>query len=182
MREAIKLVATLGLVAAISGGVLGVFYHYTMPIVEARQMVDMVEKGFKGVLPEAHDFAPIEEGEMPAGVTQVYEGLDEQGDRMGIVFEAVGDGYVGPITVAVGVDVATETVVGVKVLSQTESPGMGEKIEEDEFLDQFQGKSLGDPFAVGQDVDGITGSTVSAKAVADLVGDKARLVLECTGQ
>lgn len=183
MREAIKLVLTLGLVTAISGGVLGLFYNYTMPIVEARQMTEMIEKGFKGVLPEAHTFSPVENGQggKPEGVTEIYEGLDEGGKRIGIAFEAVGRGFEGSITMAIGVDPDTQTVVGVKILSHTETPGMGDRIEEDSFINQFQQKSLGDPFIVGNDIDGITAATISSTAVAGTVGEKSRQVLDYLG-
>ncbi|NLC78088.1 MAG: RnfABCDGE type electron transport complex subunit G [Clostridia bacterium] len=183
MREALKLVITLGLVAAISGGMLGLFYNYTMPIVEARQMSEMIEKGFKGVLPDAHSFSPVTggQGEQPEGVTEIYEGLDERGERIGIAFEAIGQGFEGPITMAIGVRPDTQTVVGVKILSHTETPGMGAKIEEEDFTLQFQEKSLSDPFVVGKDIDGITAATISSKAVAGTVGDKARQVLSYLG-
>ncbi|NLL18037.1 MAG: RnfABCDGE type electron transport complex subunit G [Clostridia bacterium] len=183
MRDALKLVLTLGLVTAISGGVLGLFYNYTMPIVEARQMTDMIEKGFKGVLPEAHTFRSVEngQGEKPEGVTEIYEGLDQGGQRIGIAFETAAQGFEGPIVMAVGVDPGTETVVGIKIMSHTETPGMGARIEEESFTNQFQHKSLADPFMVGSDIDGITAATISSKAVAGTVGEKSRQVLNYLG-
>lgn len=184
MKEAWKLVLTLGLIAAISGGGLGAFYHFTMPIVEARQMEEMIEKGFKEVLPIAVSFQAIEEGqgELPPGVTQVYEGLDENNNRIGIAYEAVGPGYGGDITLAVGVDPGTNSVIGIKVLSHEETPGMGDKIEGESFLSQFTGKPVDAPFVVGQDIDGITAATVSSEAVAKLVGGTAQQVLEYAGE
>jgi electron transport complex protein RnfG len=44
---------------------------------------------------------------------------------------------------------------------------LGSKIADAPFREQFAGKSITDPFVVGQDVDGISGATVSSKAVAD---------------
>lgn len=184
MKNALKLVLTLGLIAAISGGGLGAFYSYTMPIVEARQMQEMIEKGFKEVLPEAQSFQAIEEGqgELPPGVTQVYEGLDENNNRIGIAYEAVGPGYGGNITLAVGVDAGTRSVVGVKVLNHEETPGLGDRITSEDFLNQFMGKPVDDPFVVGGDVDGITAATVSSTAVTNLVGGTAQQVLEYAGE
>lgn len=184
MREALKLVLTLGLIAALSGAGLGAFYHYTMPIVEARQLQEMIDKGFKEVLPAAASFQAIEQGqgELPPGVTQVYEGLDENNNRVGIAYEAKGPGYGGEITLAVGVDTGTNSVVGIKVLSHEETPGMGDRIESEDFLSQFKGKPVDDPFVVGQDVDGITAATVSSNAVTTLVGKTAKPVLEYAGE
>ncbi|HHW06980.1 MAG TPA: FMN-binding protein [Clostridia bacterium] len=184
MKNAIKLILTLGLIAAISGGGLGAFYSFTMPIVEARQMEEMISKGFKEVLPAAQRFQAVEaQGELPAGVTQVYEGLDENNRRIGIAYEAVGTGYGGEMKIAVGIDLSTNSLAGIKVLSHGETPGLGSRIETDEaFLSQFPGKPVGDPFAVGQDVDGITGATVSSVAVTATVGTTVQQVLAYVGE
>lgn len=184
MRETLRLVLVLGLVGMISGGVLGLFYDYTMPMVQARQVREVMEKGLKGVIPEAATFRVAESKgkEKPEGIAEVYEGLDNNGKVLGVAFEAGAQGFGGPIGLVIGLNPATQQLLGVKVMSHAETPGLGAKVQEEGFLQQFRGKPILDPFVVKQDVDGVTGATVSSTAVSSSVGREARKVLQYLGQ
>ncbi|MGN0552859.1 MAG: FMN-binding protein [Oscillospiraceae bacterium] len=70
----------------------------------------------------------------PEGVTCVL--ADENGNR---AFEITTDGYSsGGLHVLVGMD-ASGTVSGVSILSIGETPGLGTKVQNPEFRDQFKG-------------------------------------------
>ena len=58
----------------------------------------------------------------------------------------------------------TLKVISVTVLKHREQSGKG--IVGASFLDQFRGKSATAPWRVGKDVDGVSGATVSSRAVA----------------
>ena len=58
----------------------------------------------------------------------------------------------------------TLKVISVTVLKHREQHGKG--IVRASFLDQFRGKKATDPWRVGKDVDGVSGATVSSRAVA----------------
>jgi electron transport complex protein RnfG len=73
-------------------------------------------------------------------------------------------GYSSAINLLVGVD-ARGKVIGIKVLSQQETPGLGANIVRPEFLKQFIGKSARDPIEANKDIDAITGATISTRAV-----------------
>ncbi len=67
-------------------------------------------------------------------------------------------GFGGPVNIMVGVDSAG-TVMGVKIVSMSETPGLGSRVGGEEFLSQFDGKS-------GEvAVDAISGATISSTAV-----------------
>ena len=57
----------------------------------------------------------------------------------------------------------------VDVLSHNETPSYAAGISEPEFLEQFKGKGVDDGFIVGEDVDAITGATISSRAVAEIL-------------
>lgn len=80
------------------------------------------------------------------------------------------DGYSGLIRIMLGVD-ASGRIHGVYILEHRETPGLGSKICNPEFLDQFKGKSLRNfTFAVekdGGDVDAVTSATISSRAVTE---------------
>jgi electron transport complex protein RnfG len=99
----------------------------------------------------------------------IYQGLDDQGDILGYAFVGEANGYGGVIRILVGVDEATDQVLNVKVLSHSETPGLGDRIEGENFRSRFVGKTVEDPIAIGQDIDNLSGATVSARAATDAI-------------
>lgn len=83
------------------------------------------------------------------------------------------DGYNGPIRLLVGLS-AEGAITGVRVLSHSETPGLGDRIElaKSDWILQFDGKSLASPpaeqWAVEKDggvFDALTGATITPRAV-----------------
>ena len=119
----------------------------------------------------------------------VYAGYDEQGALVGLAVEASGMGFADVLQVLYGYDPNQETIIGFHVLASKETPGLGDKIEKDEeFLANFDALdvSLTDdrtaiknrivPVKNGQktnpwEVGGITGATISSRAIGDLLGE-----------
>ena len=87
---------------------------------------------------------------------------------VGRVLAASTQGYSGPIQGLVGLDPAG-AVSGVRVLVQTETPGLGAKITGQAFLDQFQGKKAAEVALKKDDpagkIDAVTAATISSRAV-----------------
>lgn len=183
MRNAWRLILVLGLVSVASGVILAGFYGWMNPRIEAQRLREQFEVGFKQIFPDAADFREVSaQAPVPAGVEEpVYEALDASGKSLGLVYNVIGNGYGGPIKIAVGLDPNQGRLKGVAVLSHTETAGLGSRIEEASFRDQFAGKLVTDPFQVGQDVDGVTAATISSKAVASAVGGSARELLTALG-
>jgi electron transport complex protein RnfG len=87
------------------------------------------------------------------------------------------DGYVGPIKLLVAISV-DGTVLGVRVLSHRETPGLGDAIEEkrSNWILGFDGHSLNNPESKGWRVrrdggkfDQLTGATITPRAVVKAV-------------
>jgi len=82
------------------------------------------------------------------------------------------EGYGGRIEIMLGID-PQGVVLGVEILGHLETPGLGSKITETPFRQQFVGKSLeGTKWAVrkdGGDIDQITGATISPRAVVKAI-------------
>lgn len=183
MRNAWRMILVLGLVSLASGMILAGFYAWMNPRIEAQKLREQFEVGFKQIFPDAARFREVTaQAAVPEGAEEpIYEALDASGNSLGLVYSALGDGYGGPVKVAVGLDPDQGQILGVAVLSHTETAGLGSRIEEPSFRDQFAGKPVSDPFQVGRDVDGITAATVSSRAVTRAVGETARGVLEALG-
>lgn len=92
------------------------------------------------------------------------------GDVIGYSFIAIGKGYGGEINTIVGLD-KDYIVKEISVLSNTETPGLGTKILEAFFTDQFKGLETQDVKLSkdGGKIDAISGATISSRAVTDSV-------------
>ncbi|MEN8214338.1 MAG: electron transport complex subunit RsxG [Pseudomonadota bacterium] len=109
--------------------------------------------------------------------SQAYMGL-QQGKLAAMVFEAtIPNGYAGPILMLVAVD-SEGTLKGVRVVSHSETPGLGDKVEleRSDWVLGFNGKSLTDPdeahWKVKKDggvFDQFTGATITPRAIVGSV-------------
>ena len=92
------------------------------------------------------------------------------GAEIGFAFLAVGKGYGGLIDILVGLENET-TIKGVTIVSHLESPGLGARITESVFTDQFIGVNITDIALTqkGGEIDAITGATISSRAVVEAI-------------
>ncbi|AKH20318.1 electron transport complex subunit RsxG [Sedimenticola thiotaurini] len=107
--------------------------------------------------------------------TLVYLGR-KQGKPVAAVFTSmVPNGYSGPIKLLVAVKV-DGTLGGVRVVSHKETPGLGDKVEENrsDWIFSFEGKSLTNPDLSGWKVkkdggefDQFTGATITPRAIVN---------------
>lgn len=109
-------------------------------------------------------------------VSDILFANDESGERIGYVVAAVSpNGYGGDISVAVGIDAKTNKITGFSVLSNSETAGLGARCTEDEFTSQFAGKDttfveyVKGGGAAGNQIDAISGATVTTNAVTEAV-------------
>lgn len=180
--QSMRLVMTLLITCLVSGAVLAAVYGWMNPMIEARKLERVKSVGLQGIFPDVDTFKEVEMAELPAGVeAPVYEVFDAAGKKLGIWFTGNSNGYGGAIRMAIGVNPDNAAVIGVRVLEQSETPGLGDKITEQSFLDQLTDKALSDAFAIGSDVQGITAATVSSRAVFNGVANMARGVLDVMG-
>ena len=82
-------------------------------------------------------------------------------------------GYGGDIVLMVGFKEDRKTVLSYKVLSASETPGLGMKLSTPEFAGQFRGKD-GASLKVkkdGGEIDAITSATITSRAVCEAIAD-----------
>jgi len=87
----------------------------------------------------------------------------KDGDAIGYTVTVKPQGYGGEIEMLVGIS-PEKTVVGTQIISMSETPGVGSRVKSDpDFLPQFEGR--GEAFVIGENVDAISGASISSKAV-----------------
>ncbi len=102
-----------------------------------------------------------------------YEIETGNGNEVTVV-QRTGPGLWGPITVMIGFS-SPDMISGISIVSQSETPGLGARIEEPWFTSQFAGKQ--GPFTLvdegtsdaPDEVDGITGATRTSRYFRDIV-------------
>ena len=154
-RIFVPIVVTVALAAALYGVAVGL-----LPATNANRLEDL-KWTLTTLLPGSKDFT-----------VEPYTGEDENISATykaenGYVVETVTTGYAGDITLLVGVSNEGK-VTGVVVRDQHETYGLGQKVSNDvPFLTQLLRDA--ETLTVGENVDGITGATVTSKAVVKAV-------------
>ena len=195
MSNILKLAAILGLITVIAAGSLALVNQATRPQIEAykaqqqiqarRDVLPTAQEGVyvctdevptcKEVLPAAHEGVYVSSGEASDFPHYVGYAHADTTEPVGCVFLASGKGYSSTIEIVVGVDLSG-TLTGISIVSQQETPGLGAKITEVRYGEsepwfqmQFKGKTRSQ-LSVDKDggaIDGITGATISSRAVTD---------------
>lgn len=108
-----------------------------------------------------------------AGVDHALEVVavsDSFGTPLGYAFLAYGKGYSSTIQTMVGVDL-NGRIAGTTILFQQETPGLGAKAGNEDWIGQFGGHGASDCMIErdGGRIDAITGATITSRAVAGSV-------------
>jgi len=176
--SSLRLVVTLAAAGLLSGLVLVGVYLGTQPRIEANREAAL-RRAITKVLPGTATIDPVEPG---GGGETVWAGLDESGKPLGYAIPAEGPGFMDTIKLIYGLDPRRGVIVGMEVLESRETPGLGDKIVADpDFHTNFDGLAVrpsivavkkGRKTADNQ-VDCITGATISSEAVVSILGRSA---------
>lgn len=180
----VRLALTLGVAGLISGLALVTTYETTLPIIEENDRRALRE-AVKGVVPGSERMQKLvsKDGKMvPAAENDpspgVYAGYAADGSFRGYAIVGEGPGFQDVIRVIFGFDPDQRQLTGMYVLDSRETPGLGDKIYKDlVFVGAFE-KLKVEPEIVAtkkgtsqkpNEVDVITGATISAKAVVKII-------------
>ncbi|PRX08395.1 UNVERIFIED_ORG: Na+-transporting NADH:ubiquinone oxidoreductase subunit C [Martelella mediterranea] len=138
-------------------------------------------------LDDAANWTTLSPGEDTAGLgrrpdyAQIYLLRGENGDISLALLPISGAGYQAPIDAILALRGDMNTIAGLAITNQAETPGLGGRIEEPAWLAQFPGTELADAtgdvrFAVAKgaagneyEVDGITGATNTGNAFTKIM-------------
>jgi electron transport complex protein RnfG len=177
VREILRLVIVLTIICVICSFSLAIVKKGTEERIEYQKLKLIKEPAIKAVLPEYDNDPILEKVKITLGPQKeitVFPAKKE-GKLVAIAYETVDDGYGGPIEVMLAIKI-DGTISGVKVMKSSETPGIGKKIEtEPSFVSQFKKLSVKDKFILGEDVEGISGATISSTGVTKAVGEAVKL-------
>lgn len=163
------MILSLAFISVGMSAALGMVYNLTKgPIEQANKQKEV--SAIKEVLP-AFDNDPTTSDTTIDGLT-LYYGLKD-GQNVGVAIKTFTDkGFGGRFDLMVGF-LPDGSINNVSVLDQKETPGLGTKMKEDKFKNQFLGKDPANFKLIvkkdGGDVDAITAATISSRAYCDAV-------------
>ena len=185
MKDRVKMIVFVLILASILTGALTAVEAWTKPIITRNEALkikrnvlaalglagpeDALESTFAGAV------HVVEKGSRTFYVTQ---------DKT-VAFAIDGPGLWGPIRGILAVEPDGVTVKGITIVHQEETPGLGSRMAEPAYLDKFQAKRLEPSLRITEagkasgdnQVDGITGATLSCEAFARLLNSEASACL-----
>lgn len=163
MKEMIRYGFILATVCIIASSLLSCMNLLTRArIIDQAQDEEMA--GLRDVVPEGERFEEVQSKQE----VLYYKAYDKDGRFIAVAFKAQGKGYSGIVETMAGMT-KDGVITGIKILNQNETPGLGAKIVEPAFTARFSNKEAWEL----NNVQAITGATISSRAVIDSIKKKA---------
>lgn len=164
---------SLLLVAGIIACLVALVNSFTAPVI-AEQNKEALKQNIEKIFPGSSDYEDVTAslGDTD-GVVAVYEVKSVTGGEDNYCVHTSAPGYGGAVELLVGFNCDGQ-IVGVCVLAADgETPGVGQKIKEQSFLNGFAGLEYDNE---GAKVDGVSGATVSSTAAVKAVNNACAAV------
>jgi len=175
-KDVLKTGINLIIIYVIGGLVLAGVYSKAAPVVYKKEKQEK-EEALKRMMPEAEKIEVLGTWEPHEKKAEYF--VAKRGDEeIGYIVQGFGKGYSSYINVltSIGKDFKIKKV---KVLSHAETPGLGDEIERDYFLERFKDKVIENLVVVKTEtsdkIQAISGATISSRAVTE---DAVRKSLE----
>ena len=185
-----RLVATLAIAGALAGLLIVLVNLHTKPIID-KYKAEQLRLAVYEVLPGVENYdtyylvndelsVSLPDGSKESEFKRVYVGRDDNGEVSGVAISRGESGFQDVIMVIFGHDPVTGKLSGMKILDSKETPGLGDKIFKDmNFVDQFfagpetpmVGVKIGAGKGQPNEIDMITGATISSKAVIQIINN-----------
>ncbi len=183
MREMMKMVIVLTVLASFSGGLLAAIRNGTKERIEVAQLNFVKGPAIKQIMVGSSNDPIADRFKMPIGESETDFFIGKfDGKAKTVALEAFGKGYGGDVGVMVGIDVENDTIFGMSVTTHAETPGMGAKAKEDpSFVSQFKGKSVDSPINITNDggqINAIGGSTITSRAISNAATEASKVYKE----
>lgn len=178
MKDKLRMIIFVMILGAIASGILTSMNIITAERIKKNEELKEMETILKS-------FAMEFEKE---DVEAVYEENIEEFKKDGVTFyktkdnavgfEFYGPGLWGDISGYISLEADLETIKGIEILSQSETPGLGGVIAEKDYLEQFKGKKVVPNLEIlkgvhenkaENEVDGVTGATMTSDLFQELL-------------
>ncbi|MFH1504348.1 MAG: RnfABCDGE type electron transport complex subunit G [Candidatus Omnitrophota bacterium] len=173
MKESFKIISVLTSVCVICAFLLAFVYGSAKEKI-AFNAEKAINDAITTLAPEAKDIE-----ELILENNTVYKLFNNGNICIGYAFLAQGQGYQGKIQILSVTNPEFKKLLGIEIIDSVETPGLGAKIKESQFKEQFKGLNIDknleclktEPEKNNQ-IQAITGATVSSMAVVNILNKK----------
>ncbi len=199
-KEGVIYVIAFTFIITFAMSILLAFAHgSTEEIVELNELERRKSTVLAAIGYDSESMAMDEVFERYGNLEQIAEGgpglylYDEGGEEI-IARQFRGAGVWGDIVAVIAVNSDVTRIVGVEILDQNETPGLGGRVTTEEFLSQLRGERIGpdgvfvvkrgpgDYDSENAQIDGITGATGTTTAFDRMLNREIRGLREIVGQ
>jgi H+/Na+-translocating ferredoxin:NAD+ oxidoreductase subunit G len=168
MKNNLRLGLILFIITALTGLILGAANSVTAgPIAETAAKAK--QAAMKEILPKADEFKEVENKSNDT-ILEVNAGY-KNNEIVGYALKVAPKGYGGAVQMMVGIS-NEGTIGGIKILSHSETPGLGANAPKPKFSGQFANKSISKQLQVKKgkaskdnEIQALTGATITSRAV-----------------
>ena len=181
VKDRIWMITFLVILAAVSSFALEFIANFTEPTI-LRNKALVLKQGVLNVLQVPYSVDSIEsiyDQEITTETrNQTNYYISKSNQSKAFIIE--GSGFMGKIKAVIGVNSDNSQLAGLQILEQEETPGLGGRISEPWFQDQFAGKTLTPSIVIAKtdkatgapnEVDAITGATMTSRALEKLINN-----------
>jgi Na+-transporting NADH:ubiquinone oxidoreductase subunit C len=183
MKNKLLMIVFVLVLGSILTAALLVVENYTTPLIEANKVRTLRESILDALS------IPYQEGNVEERFSENVTEKKLDGHRVyfsregSVAFEIEGSGVWGPIEGVLSLDRDFKTIKKLVIIHQEETPGLGGRISEREFLDKFEGTSILPKIELvphgrvqhDNQVEAITGATMSSNALQAILNNEIRI-------
>lgn len=175
MNESLRMVIVLSLIAILSGGSLALVDNATRERI-AENKVKALNEALKVLIPTGEEFTKIN---VPTTGTPVTAFRALQGEKtVGWGFLLSGPGFQDKIEIVAATNPEITELLGIEVLDQKETPGLGAEMSKPFFTEQFIGLSVANEIGYIKNVKPAAGANqVQALSAATISTEKLLIII-----
>ena len=176
---ALKISLKLLIICAIVAGVVSFVYSATIDAYNLN-LKNEQKIALQGIFASSDsDVIDFEEMAYNAeGVNSIYD-VSNNFEHVGYCVNIIGKGFGGDMTLMIGYD-TNGSLKGIKIISHTETPGVGTNALSDSHLSQYVGRGgeLTISKSSSSDIVAVSGATISSKAINATVNKANAIIFE----
>ncbi len=169
LKHIAKITAVLMIITTVTAVLLACINLLTEPVI-LKNEAKAKQEAIMALFPEATAADSLMEDlgdRFPEGISDLFAVYGGEG-LLGFCADAHSMGFSDYIGMMVGVN-ADNTVRGVKIMSISDTPGLGLEVTDPDYLATYRGVS--GPLAFGRQVDAVSGATYSSRGILNGVNE-----------
>ena len=161
IKYTLRIAGVLLIICAVCAALLGTVNHLTKDKIASNTLARMNES-ISLIFGDGISTEEVTDRDFDGTVKHVFFVRDPDGNALGYAVNAVPTGFKADIEMMVGVTLAGKCK-SVEIISMSETPGVGTKVGEKAFLDQYH--NAHGELVLKENIDAVSGATISSRAV-----------------